>query len=91
MNVRDILFKVYPNLVEVDLPTWLDKEVKDNNSSIKSYVWRTDKLRRVRLCELNIKDKFIAESLVMYPDFQYINPILVLSMFHVPIKSFWHY
>jgi len=89
MNVRDILFKVYPNLIEVDLPKWLDKEVKDNNSSIKSYVWRTDKLRRIRLCEFNIKDKFIAKSLVMYPDFQYINPIFGTEYVSCANKKFF--
>jgi hypothetical protein len=89
MNVRDILFKVYPNLIEVDLPKWLDKEVKDNNSIIKSYVWKTDELRRIRLCELNIRDKFIAESLVMYPDFQYINPVFGTEYVSCANKKFF--
>lgn len=75
MKVKDILFKHYQNLIPESLPDWLKEEVKDNNSSIKSYVWRSNNLRRIRLCELNIKGKFIAESLVMYPDFDYINPI----------------
>lgn len=75
MSVKNILFNKYQNLIKVDLPSWLNAEIKDENSVIKSYVWRTEKLRRIRLCELNIKDKFIAESLVIYPDFQYINPI----------------
>lgn len=75
MEVRNILLKTYPNLIPVDLPEWLKSEITDNNSSIKSYVWKTDKLRRIRLCELNIKNRFIAESLVIYPNFEYINPI----------------
>jgi hypothetical protein len=89
MNVRDILFKVYPNLIEVDLPEWLDTEVKDNISNIKSYVWKTDNLRRIRLCELNIKDKFVAESLVMYPNFQYINPVFGTEYVSCANKKFF--
>lgn len=75
MKVKDILFKLYPNLQPVSLPEWLKQELVDNNSSIKSYVWRTDNLRRIRLCELCIRGKFIAESLVIYPNFEYSNPI----------------
>jgi 15,16-dihydrobiliverdin:ferredoxin oxidoreductase len=75
MSVKDILFSNFKNLVAVDLPDWLDSEIKDNNSIIKSYIWKTDNLRRIRLCELNINQKFIAESLVIYPNFDFINPI----------------
>jgi hypothetical protein len=75
MSVKNILFNKYSDLIDVELPHWLDQEIKDDNSTIKSYVWKTEKLRRIRLSELNIKNKFIAESLVIYPDFQYLNPI----------------
>ena len=58
-----------------ELPDWLEPEVIDNGSTIKSYVWKTNCIRRIRLTELNLQDKFIAESLVIYPDTTFINPV----------------
>ena len=75
MEVRDKLFEIYGDLTPVELPNWLSPTIEDKKSCIKSYVWRTDRLRRIRLCELHISGKFIAESLVIYPDFQYEAPI----------------
>ena len=75
MEVRNKLFELYDNLTPVALPNWLSPVIEDKNSCIKSYVWRTDRLRRIRLCELHIRGKFVAESLVIYPDFQYDAPV----------------
>ena len=75
MEVRNKLFELYQNLTPVALPNWLKPVIEDKNSCIKSYVWRTETLRRVRLCELHIRGKFVAESLVIYPDFQYDAPV----------------
>ena len=75
MEVRNKLFELYDDLTPVALPNWLSPVIEDNNSCIKSYVWRTDRLRRIRLCELHIRGKFVAESLVIYPDFQYDAPV----------------
>ena len=84
MSVKDTLFKCLQfgtfqygdyNLQELPLPEWLEAEVGSEGASIKSYVWKSGWLRRVRLCELNLKDKFVAESLVIYPDWTLINPI----------------
>jgi hypothetical protein len=75
MEVRNKLFEIYDNLTPVSLPTWLNPCIEDKNSWIKSYVWETPSLRRVRLCELKIHGKFVAESLVIYPQFKYDAPI----------------
>jgi hypothetical protein len=75
MQVRNKLFELYDNLTPVILPTWLNPIIEDKNSCIKSYVWKTDKIRRIRLCELQIRGKFVAESLVIYPEFNYEAPI----------------
>ena len=75
MQVKDILFKNCKDLTEIDLPEWLEPEVNDNGCTIKSYAWKSDKLRRLRLCNLNLKGKFIAESLVIYPDWDLNNPV----------------
>lgn len=76
MSLKDILLGTFNNLEPVDLPPWLNNHITENESTITSYIWKTDKLRRIRLCELNIKNKFFAESLVLYPDFNYEFPIL---------------
>ena len=39
MSVKNILFNKYSDLIDVELPHWLDQEIKDDNSTIKSYVW----------------------------------------------------
>ena len=84
MSVKDTLFKCLQfgtfqygdyNLTELPLPEWLEAEVGSEGTSIKSYVWKSGWLRRIRLCELNLKDKFVAESLVIYPDWTLINPV----------------
>ena len=75
MQLKDILFKNCKDLTEISLPEWLEPEVNDNGSTIKSYAWKSDKLRRIRLCELNLRGKFIAESLVIYPEWNYNNPV----------------
>lgn len=75
MEVKNILFKLYSDLSPATLPSWLEPEISDDQSCIKSYVWTTNELRRIRLCELNIKGKFIAESLVIYPNLECSNPI----------------
>ena len=75
MQLKDILYKNCKDLTEISLPEWLEPEVNDNGSTIKSYAWKSDKLRRIRLCELNLRGKFIAESLVIYPEWNYNNPV----------------
>tara|TARA_B100000214_G_scaffold226870_1_gene165283 strand:- start:834 stop:1493 length:660 start_codon:yes stop_codon:yes gene_type:complete len=75
MELKNILLKLLPSMEELSLPDWLSSEVNDDGSVIKSYVWRWNNLRRIRLCELNLQNKFIAESLVIYPDYKYIHPV----------------
>jgi|TARA_B100001996_G_scaffold26450_1_gene20380 hypothetical protein len=99
MSVKDTLFKClqygtdnyadYTLFDDVSLPDWLEPEVIDNGSTIKSYVWRTDWLRRIRLTELNLQGKFIAESLVMYPDVTKVNPIFGTEFVNAGDKRFF--
>tara|TARA_B000000557_G_C20789763_1_gene450457 strand:+ start:1035 stop:1715 length:681 start_codon:yes stop_codon:yes gene_type:complete len=99
MSVKDTLFKAlkygtdhYADYTteELPLPDWLGPEVIDEGSSIKSYLWKTQGwLRRIRLCELNLKGKFIAESLVIYPDITLINPIFGTEFVNAGGKRFF--
>ncbi len=98
MTVKDLLFNClkwgkdnYGDFVVQDreLPDWLEPEVIDNGSTIKSYVWKTNWLRRIRLTELNLQDKFIAESLVIYPDTTLINPVFGTEFVNAGGKRFF--
>lgn len=76
MSLKNILFNTFDKLENVKLPDWLDQTIINGNCIINSNIWKTNKIRRIRFCEINIKNKFIAESLVIYPDFCYETPIL---------------
>ncbi len=75
MSVKKLLFNNFNDLKPLTLPNWLKEEVNINNSFIKSYCWSSNKIRKIRYCELNINNKFYAESLVIYPHFEYETPI----------------
>lgn len=42
---------------------------------LKSYIWTSDRCRKIRFCKFEVKDKFYTESLVIYPEFHYETPI----------------
>tara|TARA_B100000214_G_scaffold114167_1_gene80658 strand:+ start:2008 stop:2685 length:678 start_codon:yes stop_codon:yes gene_type:complete len=98
MSVKDTLFKCleygtsqYSNydLTELPLPEGIDPEIVGEGTTIKSYVWKSGWLRKIRLCELNLKDKFVAESLVIYPDIALINPIFGTEFVNAGSKRFF--
>ena len=98
MSVKDTLFKCleygtfhYSNyvLTEIPLPEGIDPEIVGEGTTIKSYVWKSGWLRRIRLCELNLKDKFVAESLVIYPDIALVNPIFGTEFVNAGSKRFF--
>lgn len=62
-------------LEERELPSWLSSTTKNNNATLRSYLWTSQFCHRIRLCELEIENKFYAESLVIYPDFYHETPI----------------
>lgn len=58
-----------------NLPDWLSFEIKSKNATLRSYLWDSDVFTRIRLCELQIENKFEAEALVIYPNSDYDYPI----------------
>ena len=98
MSVKDTLFKCLQfgtfhysdyTLTELPLPEGIDPEIVGEGTTIKSYVWKSGWLRRIRLCELNLKDKFVAESLVIYPDVVLVNPIFGTEFVNAGSKRFF--
>jgi len=86
--VYEILSSVF-DLVETDLPDWLDPVVENDNARIQSGSWTADRCRRIRLCELDIKDKFTATTLVIYPEFNYETPIFGTEYLRIGGKKFF--
>lgn len=89
MRLKDKILEVFPDAKPLDLPDWLEEEIGNENSMIKSYVWKSDKIRKIRLCELEIKNKFSAETLVIYPEFCYDVPILGTEYLKIGNKKFF--
>ena len=77
------------NLTPVDLPNWLDPVVENESAVIRSYSWTSDRCRRIRLCDLEIKDKFTAVTLVIYPEFKYETPIFGTEYLRIGGKKFF--
>ena len=77
------------NVKESPLPDWLDPIVENEKAIIKSFSWTADRCRRIRLCDLEIKDKFTAITLVIYPEFEYETPIFGTEYLRINNKKFF--
>lgn len=88
MNLKNKISELFPEAVPLKLPSWLEETIEKNNSTIKSYLWETESIRRIRLCKLDIKNKFKAETLVIYPDFCYETPILGTEYLNINNSKF---
>lgn len=75
MNIKDIIPHYFEDLKSLDLPDWLDNNIVKDNITLNSYIWESNKVRKIRVCELSIPGKFLAETLVVYPNFNYDTPI----------------
>lgn len=84
----ELLHKTF-DLVQDDLPSWLDPVVENDSAIIRSYAWKAERCRRIRLCDLEIKDKFTAITLVIYPEFQYETPIFGTEYLRIGNKKFF--
>jgi len=72
-NLRSVYESVFTNYKFTSQKFDFGKE----NASILSTLWDqpTRKARRIRICSLSVPGKFIAETLVIYPNFDYDTPI----------------
>jgi hypothetical protein len=77
------------DLKKINLPTWLDETIENKTAIINSYAWTADRCRRIRLCKLNIKEKFTAETLVIYPEYCYETPIFGTEYIRIGTKKYF--
>lgn len=89
MNIKDIIPYYFKNLNEVDLPSWLDSNITKNDIKLNSYIWKCDRVRKIRVCELTIPGKFLAETLVVYPNFEYETPIFGTEYMSIGNKKYF--
>jgi len=87
-KLKDLIQNFF-NLKNQNLPNWIQPCITNPNGHLKSYVWSDDYCYKVRLCELDIKDKFKAESLVVYPNTNLDVPIFGTEYVQVPNKRYF--
>lgn len=63
------------DLKQLNLPVQFSNPIQKGEATLSSYLWATKFCRKIRICELQVSNKFYAESLVIYPDFYYETPI----------------
>jgi 15,16-dihydrobiliverdin:ferredoxin oxidoreductase len=84
------LIKAFPALQQEfylgkDILPW----VKNKDSTILSYRWSQPKIKKARLCWLNVPGKFFAETLVIYPSTEYDIPIFGCEYLNIAGKKFF--
>ncbi len=77
------------SLESQNLPNWIQPCIVNQNGYLKSYLWSSEHCSKIRLCELNIKDKFKAESLVIYPNVDLDVPIFGTEYVQVSNKRYF--
>lgn len=87
-KIKKIL-QTFLNIKQQNLPKWLQSTIKNKNGYLKSYLWSNDYCYRIRLCELNIKNKFQAESLIIYPNLDLNMPIFGTEYVQIPNKKYF--
>lgn len=89
MNIRDIIPHYFENLKVEDLPSWLESNINQGDMKLNSYIWKSDKVRKIRVCELTIPGKFLAETLVVYPNFEFDTPIFGTEYMSIGNKKYF--
>ena len=87
-KLKDLIQNFF-NLENQSLPNWIQPCITNPNGYLKSYVWSDEYCYKIRLCELVIKGKFKAESLVIYPNTNLDAPIFGTEYVQVPNKRYF--
>lgn len=83
------IIKEFFDLTSIELPEWLDESFTNDSANLKSYTFKSDHCRRIRICELNVENKFQAETLVIYPDYCYDTPIFGTEYLKIGNKKYF--
>jgi hypothetical protein len=83
------ILKEFLDLTVIELPEWLDESFTNGSANLKSYIFKSDYCRCIRLCELNVANKFQAETLVIYPEYCYDAPIFGTEYLKIGNKKYF--
>lgn len=87
-KVKDIILDFLDVEVQ-NLPSWLNCKIENHHGYVKSYLWKNNLCHKIRLTEVSIKNKFTAESLVIYPKVNLNVPIFGTEYIQVPNKRYY--
>jgi hypothetical protein len=87
--LSNLVVECFETLESSDLPKWLDPVIETETAIIRSHAWTADKCRRIRICDLDIKGKFTAETLVIYPEYCYETPIFGTEYIRIGTKKYF--
>lgn len=87
-SLKQILSEFF-DLKQSNLPVQFSNSIQKGEATLSSYLWTTKFCRKIRLCELQVSNKFYAESLVIYPDFCYEIPIFGTEYLKIGEKKYF--
>jgi len=87
-SLKQILNEFF-DLEQSNLPVQFSNSIQKGEATLSSYLWTTKFCRRIRLCELQVSNKFYAESLVIYPNFCYETPIFGTEYLKIGNKKYF--
>lgn len=88
MQIRKIIHDFF-QLEEIKLPDWLNPIIVNENVKLSSYLWTSNHIEKIRLCELKIDKKFYAESLVIYPKAELSLPVFGTEFLGISNKKYF--
>lgn len=90
MILNQSIANIFPDWRETnEFPSGLKTTQRSGSTQIVSRVWDGEGIRRARLCQLSVPDKFYAETLVIYPDEMTDAPIFGCEYLRIGGKKYF--
>lgn len=90
MILHELVNDIYPDWrVTNEFPSGLSHVKTSGTARIVSWTWDGDGIRRARLCQLDVPEKFSAETLVVYPNELCEAPIFGCEYLRIGGKKFF--
>ena len=88
MKLKQIVIDFF-EAEEKKMPSWLNSIETSNGATLSSWLFETKHCQKIRICELKIKQKFYAESLVIYPQNNLQLPIFGSEFLNISNKRYF--
>lgn len=89
-NLHNLINEVFPDWDNDNIfPSGLNFIEQKENITITSRTWSSSEIRRARLCQLVVPDKFTAETVVIYPSNLVDAPIFGCEYLRIGNKKFF--